>query len=41
MEKEGISLREELQSISNNARKNITLTDEEYDEKVTALPRRI
>lgn len=33
MEKEGISLREELQSISNNARKNITLTDEEYDEK--------
>ncbi|MFQ3624605.1 hypothetical protein U2F58_03370 [Lactobacillus johnsonii] len=33
MEKEGISLREELQSISNNARKNITLSDEEYDEK--------
>lgn len=32
MEKEGISFREELQSISNNARKNKTLTDEEYDE---------
>ena len=32
MEKEGTSFREELQSISNNARKNITLNDEEYDE---------
>lgn len=31
MEKEGISFREELQSISNNARKNITLNDDDIN----------
>lgn len=32
MEKEEISIKKELQDISNNARKSISLTDSEYDE---------